>query len=85
MPCRNALKHIFQTDSGDWFINLHKDKKIFLSLREVKSLCPILEKFTDNSIERVDKIKPANKFKTIAYAYIKHLKELNQIFKEKLL
>lgn len=87
MSCRNALKKIFQTESGDWFINLYKDKKIFLSLREVKTLCPILEKLADSSIERVDKVTPApaKRFATITYAYIKHLRFLGKIFKQKLL
>jgi len=78
------LKKIFQTGDGHWFINLYKGKKIFLSLREVKTLCPMLKKISENSIGRVEKITPApsKRFTTITYAYIKHLKVVGKIFKK---
>jgi len=72
------LKNIYHEEDF-WFVYF-KNKKLFLSEREVKLLCPMLNSLTQSSIDRVDKVKPAPNFFNKSYVFIKHIKNIFLVF-----
>jgi hypothetical protein len=77
---RQATLNAIYQESGCWFTYDHSDNKIFLSINQVKTLCPIVDKFTEDSVKRFTKIKPSKNFHNCTFIPTKNIKDIYNSF-----